>query len=493
MDFKAKIEGFTTHQVISLILEMLNRISDENLIRLTYLGEKLTSDEEVLSGIVGVRRLLQDPKHPAKHLFRRVLNYIPPQNSHSLFETLFYRAWFLGGKKREQFEAEQGFWPPFVMILSPTLHCNLRCKGCYTLGYGTKPELPYELVNRVLAECQEMGIHFITVLGGEPFVYPYLFQMIEEHPEIFFQVYTNGTLMTRENAKRLSELGNAMVVISIEGYEEETDRWRGKGVYKKIMNAFDDLREARVLIGTSATVTKENVEAVASEEFVDFMLGKGTFAQMYFLYIPVNGQADFSLMVTPEQRNHLRKQVMYFRDTKPMFFLDFWNDGPHINGCIAGGRRYFHLNAKGDVEPCVYTHIAVDNIRNTTLAKALDSPLFRSIRARQPHNSNHLRPCMIIDNPHVMRELIEETKPYFTHPGAEEIYTTKKHDMNIYAELYAELADHIWESEYSQGHAKPRIQTMDEGLSESLNRIQEDSIRDEIKHLSLGKEKVICP
>jgi sulfatase maturation enzyme AslB (radical SAM superfamily) len=299
MDFKAKIEGFTTHQAIYLILDLLNRISDENLIRLTYLGEKLTSDEEVLSGIAGVRRLLQDPRHPAKRLFQRVLNYLPPQNSRSLFETLFYRAWFLGGKKREQFESEHGFWPPFVMILSPTLHCNLRCKGCYTLGYGTKPELPYELVKRVLSECQEMGIHFITVLGGEPFVYPDLFRMIEEHPNIFFQVYTNGTLMTREKAKRLSELGNVMVVLSIEGYEEETDRWRGKGVYKKIMNTFDDLREARVLIGTSATVTKENVEVVASEPFVDFMLEKGTFAQMYFLYIPVNGQADFLLMVTP--------------------------------------------------------------------------------------------------------------------------------------------------------------------------------------------------
>src|SRR5512139_1584261 len=427
MDFKAKIEGFRTHQVISLILEMLNRISDENLIRLTYLGEKLTSDEEVLSGIAGVRRLLQDPKHPAKRLFQRVLDYLPSQNSRSLFETLFYRAWFLGGKKREQFEVEYGFWPPFVMILSPTLHCNLRCKGCYTLGYGTKPELPYELVKRVLGECQEVGIHFVTVLGGEPFVYPNLFQMIEEHPQIFFQVYTNGTLMTREKAKRLSELGNAMVVISIEGYEEETDRWRGKGVYKKIMNAFDDLREARVLIGTSATVTSQNAEVVASEPFVDFMMERGSFAQMYFLYIPVNGQADFSLMVTPEQRNHLRKQVMYFRQTKEIFFMDFWNDGPHVNGCIAGGRRYFHLNAKGDVEPCVYTHVAADNIRNTTLAKALDSPLFRSIRARQPHNPNHLRPCMIIDNPHVMRELIDETQPYFTHPGAEEIYTEKSH------------------------------------------------------------------
>jgi len=488
MDFKSKIEDFTTNQVIHLILELLGRISDENLIRLTYLGEKLTADEEVLSGIAGVRRLLQDPRHPAKRLFRRVLDYLPPQNSRSLFETLFYRAWFLGGKKREQFEAEHGFWPPFVMILSPTLHCNLRCKGCYTLGYGTKPELPYELVKRVFAECQEMGIHFITVLGGEPFVYPDLFQMIEEHPEIFFQVYTNGTLMTPEKAKRLSELGNTMVVISIEGYEDETDRWRGKGVYKKIMKAFDDLREARVLIGTSATVTKENVEVVASEPFVDFMMGKGSFAQMYFLYIPVNGQAGFSLMVTPEQRNHLRKQVMYFRDTKPTFFLDFWNDGPHINGCIAGGRRYFHLNAKGDVEPCVYTHIAVDNIRNTTLVKALDSPLFRSIRARQPHNSNHLRPCMIIDNPHVMRELIEETKPYFTHPGAEEIYTTKSDEMDGYADHFAQLADQVWRDEYTQGQVKSKIREAEEHLAESITKAQQDSIGAAIMQLSAKRE-----
>jgi len=476
MDFKAKIEGIATHQVVSLILDLLGRSSDENLIRLTYLGEKLTSDEEVLSGIAGVRCLLQDPKHPAKRLFRRVLDYLPPQNSRSLFETLFYRAWFLGGKKRDQFEVEDGFRPPFVMILSPTLHCNLRCKGCYTLGYGTKPELPYELVKRVLGECQKMGIHFVTVLGGEPFVYPDLFQMIEEHPQIFFQVYTNGTLMTREKAKRLSELGNVMVVISIEGYEEETDRWRGKGVYRKIMDAFDDLREARVLIGTSATVTKENVEAVASEPFIDFMLEKGTFAQMYFLYIPVNGQADFSLMVTPEQRNHLRKQVMYFRDTKPMFFLDFWNDGPYVNGCIAGGRRYFHLNAKGDVEPCVYTHIAVDNIRNTTLAKALNSSLFRSIRARQPHNSNHLRPCMIIDNPHVMRELIEETKPFFTHPGAEEIYTTKSQEMDAYAKHFGKLADQVWQNEYLNSKAEPEVEkTERRSVSQHLGGVQRDS------------------
>jgi hypothetical protein len=112
MDFRSKIENFTTKQVVHLILELLENISDENLVRLTYLGEKLTSDKEVLSGIAGVRRLLQDPNHPANYLFRRVLDYLPLRNSLILFESLFYRAWFLGGKKREEFEAEHGFRPP---------------------------------------------------------------------------------------------------------------------------------------------------------------------------------------------------------------------------------------------------------------------------------------------------------------------------------------------------------------------------------------------
>jgi MoaA/NifB/PqqE/SkfB family radical SAM enzyme len=351
-------------------------------------------------------------------------------------------------KKRDQFEKEHGFRPPFVTILSPTWHCNLKCFGCYTLGYQRHPGLPDDLVNRSLKECTDLGIHFVTVLGGEPLMYPSLFRMFEEHPQIFFQVYTNGTLMTREKARRIRDLGNAMVVVSREGDEKETDRWRGPGVFKKIMEAMDHLKEANVLFGSSATVTRNNVGVVSSEEWIDFLLRKGMIAQMYFLCLPVNGQGDINLMVTPEQRSQLRKQVMYFRKTKPMFILDFWNDGPHVQGCIAGGRRYFHINANGDVEPCVYTHVAMHNIQAVSLAEALNSPLFRAIRKRQPHNENHLRPCMIIDNPQIYREIIEETKPYFTHHGAEEIVTKMKEDLDRYAARFGVLADKVWREEY---------------------------------------------
>lgn len=465
MNFAEHIKDFSSHQASRMIVELLARISDERLVQLTYLGEKLTMDHEVLGAIRGIRNLLLTPTHPAREIFHRVLEYLPPDNRTTIFHTLFNNGWFIGNKKRDLFEKGHGFRPPFVMILSPTWKCNLNCAGCYALGYQRRPGLPYDLVKRILKECMDMGVYFVTILGGEPLLCPYLFKMIQDHPQIFFQIYTNGTLMTKEKAERIRDFGNAMVVVSCEGYEEDTDRWRGPGVFKKIMKAMDYLREARVLFGSSATVTRHNIGVVSSEGWIDLLLEKGIIAQMYFLYLPVNGQGGIHLMVTPEQRNHLRKQVMYFRNVKPLFVLDFWNDGPHVQGCIAAGRRYFHINANGDVEPCVYTHVAMHNIRDVSLSEALNSPLFRAIRKRQPHNQNHLRPCMIIDNPHIFREVIAETNPYFTHKGAEEIVTRMKDDIDAYAGRYGAFADKIWREEYLKPPIVTRCVPSSVGLS----------------------------
>ncbi|MFH0788318.1 MAG: radical SAM protein [Pseudomonadota bacterium] len=441
----------SVQQAARAIVRLLPMISDNNLIRLTHLGKWLSHDLETIQAVEQVRTYLETPGHPAKMLFKRVLGQLSTRGRIKLFETLFNGALFQGGALRDAWEQKLGFRPPCIMILSPTLHCNLRCKGCYTLGYGTKPELSFETAEKLLTECEELGIHFITILGGEPLVYPYLFPLLERHPSLFFQVYTNGTLMTPETARRFADLCNVVVVVSIEGDEEETDAWRGSGTYKKIMKAFEYLNQARVVFGTSATVTRQNVEVVSSFDFIDRMIALGSMAQMYFLYIPVNGQADFSLMVTPEQRDLLRRQVMAVRDHRPIFVIDFWNDGPYVDGCIAGARRYFHVNAQGDVEPCVYTHIALDNIKDKPLKEALNSPLFRHIRSCQPHNPNHLRPCMIIDNPQVMREVIEKTGARFTHPGAEEIYMVHQEKMDAYAARWGELADRLWQEEYVEG------------------------------------------
>jgi MoaA/NifB/PqqE/SkfB family radical SAM enzyme len=91
------------------------------------------------------------------------------------------------------------------------------------------------LIHRVLREAQEMGVYFVTVSGGEPFIRPDLLDIFAAHGDQYFQVYTNGTLIDRKMAQTLSRLGNVLPAISVEGWEKETDARRGPGAFRKIL------------------------------------------------------------------------------------------------------------------------------------------------------------------------------------------------------------------------------------------------------------------
>jgi MoaA/NifB/PqqE/SkfB family radical SAM enzyme len=135
------------------------------------------------------------------------------------------------------------------------------------------------------------------------------------------------------------------------------------------------------------------------------------------------------------------------RDNYPIFIADFWNDAPYVGGCIAGGTNYIHINANGDVEPCVFTHVAVDSIYEKSLKEVLGSTLFKTIRSKQPYSENLLTPCMIIDNPHVFRDIVRSCCAYPTHDGAEDVLIKIKDDLDDYGRRVRALYDPIWAEE----------------------------------------------
>jgi MoaA/NifB/PqqE/SkfB family radical SAM enzyme len=214
------------------------------------------------------------------------------------------------------------------------------------------------------------------------------------------------------------------------------------------MEAMDLLKGAGLSFCGSFTQTSRNTHIITSDEYMEMLLEKGCFALWLFSYVPVGRNPELELMPTPEQRDLMRRRTIDFRATKPMLMIDFWNDGPMISGCIAGGRKYIHVNANGDVEPCVFCHYAVDNIRRTSLKDALGSPLFRKIRARQGEHDNLLTPCMLIDHPDVGRELFSSEGVYPTHEGAQTIFTDLADAMDDYSRRYSEIADPAWEKEF---------------------------------------------
>ena len=317
---------------------------------------------------------------------------------------------------------------------------------------------------------KEMGVYFAVISGGEPFFKEDIFDIFAKHSDMAFLVFTHGGLIDERIVERLIDVGNVMPAFSLEGFERETDERRGPGHFRKVMRAMDLLREAGLSFCGSFTQTSKNTDIITSDAYIDMLLAKGCFALWLFSYVPVGRNPDLALMPTPEQRDLMRRRTADFRATKPLVMVDFWNDGPIISGCIAGGRKYFHVNANGDIEPCVFCHFAVDNIRRTTIREALKSPLFQRIRERQGEHENLLRPCMLIDHPEVGREMFDSAGAYATHDGAAEIFTGLAESMDDYAGRYAEIADQAWEKEFSGEAGTRSSDWLPEGMRVDVER-----------------------
>lgn len=442
------IKPFVFSKLLYAVVQVLSRSSPKALI--TYLGiaEKAANREHYKRAIRRIREMWKN-NHPSLKVAMRVLKETSPNHKKQIIKCFVTNQLLVGSSKRKLFsEKEGGFYPPGLFVISPTMKCNLNCFGCYAGMYKKDEDLSFETLDRIMNEAKDMGVYFVVVSGGEPFFRKDLLKLFEKHNDMAFHVYTHGGLLDEELVGKLAKLGNVLPAISVEGFKEETDKRRGQGHYEKVIKAMSLLKKAGILFGYSATMTKNNAGVLTSDEFVDHYMKQGCTVGWYFLYTPVGKEPNWNIVPTPEQRDMLRERVAYFRETKEMVFGDFWNDGPVVGGCIAGGRKYFHINSKGDVEPCVFCHFALHNINKTSLREAVTSPLFKKIQEYQKNNKNLLRPCMIIDKPNVYRDVCSMPGVYFTHDGAENVVTKFSKEIDEYAASYGALADKAWNEKY---------------------------------------------
>ena len=366
-----------------------------------------------------------------------------------LVENLIFN-WGVKGAELRTKARSGGQWVPFIVAISPTMRCNLKCTGCYSGLYSKDGELNEEDLDRIFAECRSIGNYFIVITGGEPYLLREpLLRLFRKYNDMFFLTYTNGTKFDEELAKELGELGNVAPAISVEGFAEETDARRGPGVYARILETMSLLHRHGVMFGISVTYTSRNVDLVTSDGFIEFFQSRGAVFAWYFMFMPVGKDPVLELVPSPEQRVHCGQRVGILRRKYPLFMADFWNDGPAVGGCMAGARRYLHILNSGRVEACVFAHFGVDNIRNTSLLDAANSPFFRAIRDRFPYNqtANLKRPCMIIDNPKVLRDLVDEFVVPQGHAHCEDFLRDPQimEWVDRYAARFEELTEPAWQ------------------------------------------------
>ncbi|MBC7344626.1 MAG: radical SAM protein, partial [Clostridia bacterium] len=382
MNVAAKFVG---EKVLEAGVKLLMHDPEKNIPRAVNWAARIARDPGHRDAIEKVRQVLEDKENNWYKYARRLFTETHPRIRERMAINFFVNATFAGIPLQRENSQKLGVSVPWAVLMDPTERCNLRCVGCWAGDYQTKKELEFELMDRICREAEELGIFFIVISGGEPLLRKKdLVALAERHPSQVFLSFTNGTLVNEDFVAEMQRVGNIALALSIEGFEETTDARRGRGVFQKVMRAMDLLREGGTIFGFSTTYTRKNVEEVGSDEFVNLMVDKGAAFGWYFTYIPIGRDVDLDYMATPEQRAYMYERILHHRNTKPILLLDFWNDGEAANGCIAGGRKYFHINAAGDVEPCAFVHYATCNIRDLSLKEALKNPLFKAYQKRQP-------------------------------------------------------------------------------------------------------------
>jgi len=394
-----------------------------------------------------IRAAIEDPRNPYYPYVRHIIRDVDPEVVKTVAVNFFINSNLVGGPIQDGLRAKYNCNIPWAILLDPTTACNLHCVGCWAADYGKKLNLTFEELDDVIRQGKEMGVYFYLFSGGEPLVRKAdIIRLCEKHNDCMFTAFTNGTLIDEAFADEMLRVKNFAPAISLEGFGEATDARRGEGVYDKVLKAMKLLHERKLVYGISCCYTSANYEAITSEAYWDMIIENGAYFVWYFHYMPVGMDASPELLPTPEQREFVYHRIRAYRSRKPLFAIDFQNDGEFVNGCIAGGRSYLHVNANGDAEPCAFIHYADSNIREKSLLDALRSPLFMAYHDGQPFNENMMRPCPMLENPEKLREMVERSGAKSTDLQSPESADHLCAKCDSYAACWEPKADELWEA-----------------------------------------------
>lgn len=345
-----------------------------------------------------------------KIFFKDALKISIKHPSHALYFTKTIRWQKKALKTREKWEQKGTHVPP-IMIFSITHKCNLNCKGCYEKAIRStlKKELTDDQLRNIIKQAHELGISFIVIAGGEPFMRPGFFEITKDYPDIIFTIFTNGLLIDDKVLKTMKKQKNIIPLISLEGCEEETDDRRGLGIYKRLQSTMEKIKSQEIFFGTSLTLTKNNFDTILSESFTQDLINTGCKFFLFLEYNPIKPGTN-KWMVTTEQRKKTMNIIKSFRDKWPALFIAVPGDEEEIGGCLAAGRGFIHVNAEGDVEPCPFAPYSDMNLKNVSLKDALNSNFLKKIRENHAQLYETGGSCALWEKRDMVKSLLEETK-----------------------------------------------------------------------------------
>lgn len=325
---------------------------------------------------------------------------------------LMNMAWnfgFKGARSVQLFKRrlKRGEYFPAFLYISILNSCNLRCQGCWVDVDRPQVKIELEELNRLVNEAKAHGNSFFGILGGEPFMHPELLDFLAQHPDCFFQVFTNGQLITDKVARRLRQLGNVTPLVSIEGTELISDERRGKqNVLSRTLRGLDYCIENKLLTGVATSLCQTNIGDLLTEKWLRTLIDRGVHYAWYHTYRPVGPQIHEELALRPEQARQVRQFVVDMRAKLPIALIDAYYDHNGKALCPMATGISHHIAPTGGIEPCPIIQFATDSIRDErNIFDVMNGSAF--LRDFRETAARHTRGCIVLERPDLVKELAQ--------------------------------------------------------------------------------------
>jgi MoaA/NifB/PqqE/SkfB family radical SAM enzyme len=296
-------------------------------------------------------------------------------------------------------------FPPFLFI-SVISSCQLRCQGCWVDVAAPAQKLSLDELNRIVGDAKAHGNAYFGILGGEPFMHPQLLDLFAAHPDCYFQVFTNGQLITDDIARRLAQLGNVTPLVSIEGSEIVSDQRRGRmQVLTKTLDGLEACRRHGLLIGVATSVCQTNIDLV-SEAWLRRLVEMGVHYVWFHTYRVVGPHPNPQLALRPEQVLAVRRFIVQMRSRLPIAIVDaYWDDRGEALCPMATGVSH-HIGPGGHIEPCPVIQFATNSVRDGSVYETMTQSAF--LRDFREAAAEATRGCIVLERPDIVRDLVRK-------------------------------------------------------------------------------------
>lgn len=341
---------------------------------------------------------------------------ILPQIAYRMVTTVAPRclgkfAWNFGIKgmlsvERFKARARQGIiFPPFLH-LSVINSCNLRCQGCWVDVAAPREMVPLEELDQIVRDAKAHGNAFFGLLGGEPFLHPHLFDLLEAHRDCYFQIFTNGQLITPEIAQRLRRVANATPLVSIEGDAAVSDVRRGsRHVLDRSLRGLQACLDAGLVTGVASSLCRSNLDTLLTEDWLRRLIGMGVHYAWFHGYRPVGPEASPELALSPDELVRVRRFVVEQRAKQPIVIVDAYYDGEGSALCPMATGLTHHVGPSGGIEPCPIIQLAVENVGGGSFYEKVTQSAF--LADMRQAAASHSRGCIVLENPLLILEIAD--------------------------------------------------------------------------------------